>query len=984
MFTGKRLDARPPDARARDPRPFSTSPLAMSSATLALALALAALAPCASGADPAPSPAATPAPASAASTEAKPKEDKDKLPSLEEATKGFELINNNADHNEPTFFGVYRKDEQVLALIPKQLLNKPWLLGTSIAAGPVAVGEQLGSAALEWRRRDKFLDLYEPELRYTSTTKPTLSEGVKRAFTDRYVGSAKVMSETHEALLIDLTGFLTGSMKTLVGSFFGGMDTSAMSLDEVKAFNQNVELALTAPLRMPQYFYWMQMQDGQLQTLHFSFSALHDNPDFVQRPADPRVGYWIHATRDLGRHTPLETDYVRTIEHWDLRKSDPKASISPPVKPIVFYIEKTVPQAYRVYVRRGIEAWNEAFRAIGIENAIEVRQQTDSQYANLDPEDVRYNFVRWVPTGYGYAIGLHRTDPRTGEILNADVVIDDGWLSAWTDEYPLLTQEAASERLDAMRRNPEFAPVARQLEARDRERGVLPAKVDLEALRKDPTLGARLSERQRAELVRTVAFDSAPGVLTEQDPSQTCRCEYTKRLGEEMAVARLATLFDRADDDDAPTEPLIDGVPENLVAQSLVELTAHEVGHVLGLRHNFAASGWKPASAIDSYTDPSQEPPAASVMDYLGTFISDVGKPQGVYNMTRIGPYDRWAIAYGYEDADADALKALLAKSVEPQNHYMTDEDVFSVDPTAMPYDFGSDPVEGRTRELRRIDYLRGRLLDRLAKSGENWSKVKRAFDTLRFKELIDLWDSTGWIGGTYLSRDFNVDGAHRPLVNVEPERQRGMLHLLIDRLFRESSMPIDRELLNRLQAVQWMDSDFGFQWSGSGAPDVLGNANLAQYLVLNDLLFWCTPRLANQELRTDPSVDALTVPELHKELTNAIWSEFASPPGKDGTERYTNLKPKVSALRRSLQHEHVEQLVDLAYRFRFMPASYQSARLVAIDQLREIARRLKAWSDDVGAAPGGLGLDDYTRIHVRENLALIDATLEAQVTRAP
>ncbi|NJL95550.1 MAG: hypothetical protein HC915_18395, partial [Anaerolineae bacterium] len=116
---------------------------------------------------------------------------------------------------------------------------------------------------------------------------------------------------------------------------------------------------------------------------------------------------------------PLESDFDRAIERWRLTKAYPGAALSPPEKPIVFYVEKTVPEKYRLYVRRGVEAWNEAFRAVGIENAIEVRQQTDTQHAEIDPEDVRYNFIRWVPTGAGYAIALHRTDPRTGEILDA-------------------------------------------------------------------------------------------------------------------------------------------------------------------------------------------------------------------------------------------------------------------------------------------------------------------------------------------------------------------------------------------------------------------------------------------------------------------------------------------------------------------------------------------------------------------------------------
>ncbi len=904
----------------------------------------------------------------------------DDLPPLDEAIEGYDVVNNSADGREPTLFTIYRKEDSVLALIPEELLNTPWLLGASNASGPFGAGEQIGSTALEWRRRGDTLDVYEPELRYTSTTKPTLAPGIRRAYTDRYITSAPILSESDDGgVLIDLTQFVTANASTLVG-YFGLIDSSAAMVEKIKAFPQNVELAISAPLQLPASdWFFGSSPDGLLQTLHFSFSGLPEDTAFEKRAADPRVGYWVHANMDIGQRRPLESDMVRTIERWDLRKSDPDASRSPPARPIIFYIENTVPIAYRVHVRRGVEVWNEAFRAVGIENAIEVRQQTDQQYTDIDPEDIRYNFVRWVPTGFGYAIALHRTDPRTGEILDADIVIDDGWLNYWVDEYPLLTQEAVAERYALMaRQQPNLAPVVDELATRARAKGLLAPD---RAQRR--TFDTSVPEHRAIEAAwRDAARRSAPGVLTARR-AEAERCTYARRLGHHMAMAHLSFMMtdaethDAADDDGEEGPPMIDGAPEDLIAHNLVALVAHEVGHVLGLRHNFAASAWKPASAIDDYTDPAQETIAGSVMDYIGTFVADVDKPQGVYNMTRVGPYDRWAIAYGYMDGDEEELAAHLARSVEPGHRYMTDEDVYSVDPTPMRYDFGDDPVEGRQRQVRRVDYLRERLIERLAKDGSNWAKVRTAFNTLWFEEMSSLWDTTGWIGGTYLSRDFNTPGARPPMVNVEPERQRAVLRMLIDRLFSEPSLRFDRSLLNSLQIVRWYDSNFpSWAWSGAGDIDVLNQTNLAHYLVLSDLMFWCTPRLANQELRTDPSVDALTVPEMHRELTTAIWSEFAGDPGA-GRRAWTNLDPKVGAVRRALQREHAGQLVDLAYRFPFMPASYASAQLVAVDQLREIKDRLTPWG-------GEAALDDYSRIHVREMLALIDATLEAQVTRAP
>src|SRR5206468_1452931 len=82
------------------------------------------------------------------------------------------------------------------------------------------------------------------------------------------------------------------------------------------------------------------------------------------------------------------------VNRWDLKKKDPTLELSPPEKPIVFVIEKTVPLQWRKYVAEGIAEWNKAYEKLGIVGAIVVQQQTeDNEFANVDPEDARYNFI---------------------------------------------------------------------------------------------------------------------------------------------------------------------------------------------------------------------------------------------------------------------------------------------------------------------------------------------------------------------------------------------------------------------------------------------------------------------------------------------------------------------------------------------------------------------------------------------------------------
>ena len=127
------------------------------------------------------------------------------------------------------------------------------------------------------------------------------------------------------------------------------------------------------------------------------------------------------------------TPKVRYVTRWNLEKTNPEAEKSPPKQPIIFWIERTVPREYRKYVREGILEWNKAFEKIGFIDAIEVRdQQSDDEF---DPEDIRYNTFRWISTSYGFAIGPSRTNPKTGEILDAAIVFDEGMLRYFREEY---------------------------------------------------------------------------------------------------------------------------------------------------------------------------------------------------------------------------------------------------------------------------------------------------------------------------------------------------------------------------------------------------------------------------------------------------------------------------------------------------------------------------------------------------------------------
>jgi len=166
----------------------------------------------------------------------------------------------------------------------------------------------------------------------------------------------------------------------------------------------------------------------------YSFVELPDKP-MQPRFMDDRVGYFGISRVDYGS-PEHEAKRQRLIARWRLEKKDPSAALSEPVKPIVWYIDKATPAQWVPFVKKGVEAWNEAFEAAGFKNAVQARTfPTKEEDPEFDAEDVRYSIIRWVPSPIANAYGPHISDPRTGEILNADIVMYHNILQLQRDWY---------------------------------------------------------------------------------------------------------------------------------------------------------------------------------------------------------------------------------------------------------------------------------------------------------------------------------------------------------------------------------------------------------------------------------------------------------------------------------------------------------------------------------------------------------------------
>ncbi len=217
-----------------------------------------------------------------------------------------------------------------------------------------------------------------------------------------------------------------------------------------KAFPKNVELEsdLTMSSSVPDNIDSVPDARSLFLRIHYSLLQLPDE-NYRARLADDRMGYFLTARRQYDNYK-TDTSFVRYINRWRVEKTDPTARVSPAKNPIVFYLLNEVPEQYRAPLRDAMLEWNKAFEAIGITNAIEVRQQPDDP--NWDPDDARYSIVRWATTdipAFG-AAGPSITNPLTGEIFRGEVIMDANEARAYGINYneiidPTTTRTPAQE-----------------------------------------------------------------------------------------------------------------------------------------------------------------------------------------------------------------------------------------------------------------------------------------------------------------------------------------------------------------------------------------------------------------------------------------------------------------------------------------------------------------------------------------------------------
>ena len=889
------------------------------------------------------------------------KKAKPEFPTLAEVTKDFEEVKSKDGSSAYMRLWKNEKTGQMLAELPKGYEKNRQFIAPTVSGGDKFAGLQSDAFYVYWKRYGKRVALVQENLSIKGSDAESKSS-VNRLFTDRVLLSLRILTMGKSGPVIDLDDLLVGNADTFL---YVSPQTSLIKIKKAKVFKSNVEVAFEVP-----------MYGGKLKSIHYSISEIKGSDGYKPRKADERIGYFTTSYSDYGKYQKDETE-IRYINRWHLEKSQDKLKLSPPKKKIRFYIEHTTPVRYRRWVRKGILAWNKAFEQIGIEGAIEVLDGSEPEHKDKDPEDVRYNFVRWLNNNVSTAIGPSRVNPLTGEILDADIVLTDGWIRTFESQFSELMPEIAmdgmtAETLDWFAQHPNWDPRIRLAE---------PSKRNFIQQQIAHQYSQELKKAKPWELQTRAMGDEPLDGIVDRHSQTNGACMAADGRGFDVSMMRLMLLAAKYDDDkddekkkeegdeedDEDKEQMLDGMPESFIGPLLADLVSHEVGHTLGLRHNFKASSVVDIAEMNSEEYKGKKTIAGSVMDYLPTnFKVKNGDVQGDYAMIGVGPYDMWAIEYGYS-LKGDKLKDILARVAEPELIFGSDEDTYGPDPLARRYDFGKEPLDFANDQVSLAQKHREDILEKFVEDGESWKEARRGYLMTLSLQTRSTSMMANWLGGTYVNRDRKGDPNGRtPIEVVETEKQRNALKFVIENTFFDDAYGLTPELVNHM-TVDYFGGTY-YRIFNEPAWPVHDRIMGIQASTLSQLLSPTTlRRIYDNEYRIPTDEDALTLKEVMDEITDAAWKEIENPPKGKFSER----EPAISSLRRNLQAEHLQRLFDLG------SARYGAAAMKPISNLA--AMTLRDLEAKLEEAAGRKKYDAYTRAHLEDSHIRIKKWLEAQ-----
>jgi len=799
--------------------------------------------------------------------------------------------------------------------VKKAQLDKDYIYQSFSMGGPTALylnQNMIRNTMLFYvkKRNDKIEFLQKNTSFYYDKNNP-VSKAANVDVSDAVFYSDKFSAEDKEGYLVSVDGLFVGDKLDPIkpvypptmppGAVFnlGNLNVSKSNYNKVRSFPHNtdvvVDLAYDNP--MPINTGGKDITDARYVRVKMQHSFL-DVPknDFRPRRDDPRVGYFGAEVDDLTSIS--STPYKDFISRWYLKKKDLTAKLSEPVEPIVFWIENTTPLEYRDIIKEAGEKWNEAFEKAGFKNAVVMKIMPDT--ASWDPADISYNVIRWVSSAYpSYgAIGPSFFNPLTGQILGADITVE--WRSG------------------------AGTPVMDDLFNAGKASVQLPWENPAEA-----TAGGQHHHH---------GFNK----------NHTATCNLAQELGMQYQTGLTAI---EALDADAPEASRAAEVRE-MHKQFLYYLIMHEMGHTLGLNHNMKASQMLSPKEMNDVSITRKIGLQGSVMDYPAINVSSDRSKQGDYYTTKAGPYDWWAIEYGYTpftEAEEEAgLNKILSRSTDPHLAFGNDADDMrspggGIDPRVNINDHTNDMVAYGEDRFKLINTMMPKLKARFSKPNQSYQELRLRYGQLNGQRNSMAAALSRFIGGVYVDRSFvGQETKTTPFTPVPEAYQKKALDLLSKYVFSPDAFDADIELFPYLQMQRR-----GFNFFGNNEDIKPLNSFMA--MQLSTLAQILHPNTLNRISNSGLYGNKYSVANVMSDLSDDIFK--------------ADLKTDVNAFRQNLQTEFTKATIAIVN----APAGYDNpSKAAALATLVQVKEQLTN-------ASGG---DAQTKAHRASLTFLIDKAL--------
>ena len=872
-----------------------------------------------------------------------------KKENIDPAQAEFNKLTADAEKSEG-FLTVYQTDEKIYVELPESAFEEEFCLSAQIvhAVGDWGVrGSNTGIDVVRFKKLGDKVQVAKKNVMFRADEDVSIRHAVESTFSDSPILTVELEGKNPktEGSLADLKGLFSASTYEILSKRTGFSPEGDGTIVAIYNNPENLTVQVAyhfkrSPGEHPGGDGFFGNRVGRLPdsrnvgvTVQYDLFRLPEN-GFRPRPADDRLGVWGQIFKDYTNIDDRDRAFRYNAIRWNVEKTDPSAAVSPAKEPITFYIDKAVPMDVRPLIREGVLWWNEAFEAVGISDAVVVKDQPED--ADWHPTDIRYSNIYWNISDdliFSGLAGPSLINPITGQVLKANAYLNAEFFSYARHRYLVYTWW----------RGPTVGEWEREGgSAFDGLKDGRSSWWDIAAARGE-------GQRRRAYL-----------------------CDYDASFSSQLAFARLL-LRSRG------LLPPGSSEEDRYAREAFHELVAHEIGHALGFGHNFKAS--RLAKYDDILSGAAGGAISGSIMDYNPINLPLPGHSPGPFFLTELGEYDRFAVEYLYRPYDhltpeeeARKLSETAARAETSPGLAFDDGTLSGSDPTSSTDDLGDDPLRFANDRLAMVAEILPQIPVLVLGEGHEYNFIRQALDAAIFSVSMDYFDLTSrFIGGREILRihhktsvQSEAPSEQLPITPIPAETQFQALDLITDRLFADEAYLVDAEFLNQISA----DLLFDWNYPQHYARDYDYEARIA-WLYGTTLATLLEPRrlsrVKDNEGRFDQGETIFTMPDLFDRLTAGVFEGLE----RSNISASAGLPALAASKRRALHRIYVNLLSDLV----LSPVSGTpaDASVLASAELKKISARAKR-------AAGTAGLDRYGTAHLADLQTRIGRVLDAKI----